>query len=153
VLVLRLKGELRRLVRTDAVAQIVSEGMVGGKVIEINPGNSAEPVADNDTIATRPSTDLADVLNSVGATLQGFRESEGTVAKLLKDPEAYTALLNLLKQSEKTMAAVQQDAEAMKRVPVLGGYVEDPHALLVRPNCERNRWVFAEADLFEPGRA
>ena len=153
VLVLRLKGDLRRLVRTDAVAQIVSEGMVGGKVIEINPGRSAEPVADNDTIASRPSTELSDVLNQVGATLQGFQQSEGTLAKLLKDPEAYQALLGLMKQSEKTMAAMQQDAEAMKKVPVLGGYVEDPQALLVRPNCERNRWIFPEADLFEPGRA
>lgn len=32
-------------------------------------------------------------------------------------------------------------------------YVEDTQSLLVRPNSERNRWVLAEADLFEPGRA
>jgi hypothetical protein len=31
--------------------------------------------------------------------------------------------------------------------------VEDPVALLVRPNAERNRQVFAVDDLFEPGRA
>src|SRR5207248_1827394 len=40
-----------------------------------------------------------------------------------------------------------------KRLPLVNRYVEDPTALLVRPNCERNRQCFAEGDLFEPGRA
>ena len=153
VLRLRLKPELRHLVRADASAQIVSEGMVGGKVVEIDPGRAAEPVADGALIATRPSTELTDVLAQVSGTLQGIRDGQGTLGKLAKDPEGYAALLALLRQSEKTMASVQRDADALKRVPVLGGYVEDPQALLVRPNCERNRWVFTGADLFEPGRA
>jgi phospholipid/cholesterol/gamma-HCH transport system substrate-binding protein len=153
VLTLRLKGDLRRLVRADARAQIVSEGMVGGKVIEIDPGTAAEAVAEGAPIATRPSTDLTDVLADVSGTLQGIRDGQGTIGKLLKDPDGYAALLALLRQSEKTMASVQQDADAIKRVPVIGGYVEDPQDLLVRPNCERNRWCFADTDLFEPDRA
>jgi phospholipid/cholesterol/gamma-HCH transport system substrate-binding protein len=56
-------------------------------------------------------------------------------------------------RSKDTMAAIQRDAEALKKVPIIGGYVEDPVALLVRGNCERNRRVFAESELFEPGRA
>jgi phospholipid/cholesterol/gamma-HCH transport system substrate-binding protein len=153
VLRLRLKPDLRNLVRTDASAQIVSEGMVGGKVVEVDPGTSAEPVADDALIATRPSAELTDVLAQVSGTLQGIRDGQGTLGKLAKDPEGYAALLALLRQGEKTMASVQQDADALKRVPLIGGYVEDPQALLVRPNCERNRWVFADADLFEPDRA
>jgi phospholipid/cholesterol/gamma-HCH transport system substrate-binding protein len=153
VLRLRLKGPFRSLVRADASAQIASEGMVGGKVVEIEPGTATEPVPDNALIATRPGADLNDVLAQVSGTLQGIRDGEGTIGKLARDPEGYAALLSLLKQSEKTMASVQQDADALKRVPYLGGYVEDPQALLVRPNCERNRWCFAGTDLFEPGRA
>jgi phospholipid/cholesterol/gamma-HCH transport system substrate-binding protein len=153
VLRLRLRAELRNLVRADASAQIVSEGMVGGKVVEIDPGRSDQPVADEALIATRPSAELTDVLAQVSGTLQSIRDGEGTLGKLAKDPEGYAALLALLRQSEKTMASVQRDADALKRVPVLGGYVEDPQALLVRPNCERNRWVFTEGELFEPGRA
>jgi phospholipid/cholesterol/gamma-HCH transport system substrate-binding protein len=153
VLRLRLREVLRNLVRADAQAQIVSEGMVGGKVIEIDPGTAAEVVPDDALIASRPGAELADVLSQVSGTLQGIRDGEGTIGKLVKDPEGYAALLSLLRQSEKTMASVQQDADALKRVPVLGGYVEDPHELLVRPNCERNRWCFADTDLFEPARA
>ncbi len=51
------------------------------------------------------------------------------------------------------MAAIQRDADALKKVPIIGGYVEDPVALLVRSDCERNRRTFAESELFEPGRA
>jgi phospholipid/cholesterol/gamma-HCH transport system substrate-binding protein len=153
VLVLRLRGEVRHLVRADAVAQIMSEGMVGGKVVELYPGRAAEPVADNALIATLPSADLNETVARVGRALEEFRDSEGTIAKLVNNPEAYDALVSLMKQSERTMESVQKDAEALKRVPFVGGYVEDPRELLVRPNCERNRLVFAEADLFEPGRA
>jgi phospholipid/cholesterol/gamma-HCH transport system substrate-binding protein len=153
VLRLRLKGNLRNLVRADASAQIVSEGMVGGKVVEIEPGTAADRVSDDALIATRPSAELTDVLAAVSGTLQGIRDGEGTLGKLAKDPEGYAALLRLLHQGEKTMVSVQEDADALKRVPIIGGYVEDPQSILVRPNCERNRWQFAETDLFEPGRA
>jgi phospholipid/cholesterol/gamma-HCH transport system substrate-binding protein len=153
VLRLRLKGSLRNLVRADASAQIVSEGMVGGKVVEIEPGTASDRVSDDALIATRPSAELTDVLAAVSGTLQGIRDGEGTLGKLAKDPEGYAALLRLLHEGEKTMVSVQQDADALKRVPIIGGYVEDPQSILVRPNCERNRWPFAEADLFEPGRA
>jgi phospholipid/cholesterol/gamma-HCH transport system substrate-binding protein len=154
VLRLRLDGRLRHLVRADASVRIASEGMIGGKVLEIHPGNSAaEPVADNAVLASKPSAELADVLGQVNHTLEGIRSGEGTLGKLAKDPEAYAALITLLRQSQDTMASIQQDADALKRLPFVRGYVEDAQALLVRPNCERNRQCFAEAELFEPGRA
>src|SRR5437867_302943 len=45
VLVMRIAGKHRDLVRADAVAQIVAEGMVGGKVVEIHPGSDSAPAA------------------------------------------------------------------------------------------------------------
>jgi phospholipid/cholesterol/gamma-HCH transport system substrate-binding protein len=151
---LRLDGRLRSLVRADATVQIASEGMIGGKVVEINPGTAAaQPVEDDALLASRPATELTDVLGQVQTTLEGIREGQGTVGKLLKDPEAYTRLLAALQQSQETLKSIQQDADALKRMPIVRSYVEDPHALLVRPNCERNRQTFTESELFEPGRA
>jgi phospholipid/cholesterol/gamma-HCH transport system substrate-binding protein len=154
ILCLRLSGRLRHLIRADASAQIVSEGMIGGKVVEIDPGSAAAPVIEeNARLASRPTRDLADVLGQVNAALEGIRNGQGTVGKLVQDPEAYASMLALLQQSRDTLAAFQQDAEALKRLPVVRSYVEDPQALLVRSDCERNRQFFAEGDLFEPGRA
>ena len=54
VLKLRLDAGVRHLVRADASAQIIGEGLVGGKVVEIQPGREeSEPVADGAFIASR----------------------------------------------------------------------------------------------------
>jgi phospholipid/cholesterol/gamma-HCH transport system substrate-binding protein len=168
VLRLRLKGEFRHLVRVSSTVQIVSEGMIGGKVLEIRPPArrpggplpDMTPATSDALLASAPSAELADVLGDVGLALKGIQGGEGTLGKLVKDPRAYEALLALLQngtdavdRGKDTMTAIQRDAEALKKVPILGGYVEDPVALLVRGNCERNRRTFSESELFEPGRA
>jgi phospholipid/cholesterol/gamma-HCH transport system substrate-binding protein len=157
---LRLKGEYRHLVRADSSVKIVSEGMLGGKVLEIRHGRpqpggptAPGPALEGSLLASEPSADLADILGEVGHTLKGIQGGEGTLGKLARDQQAYDSLVGLLRQGTATMQSIQQDAEALKRLPVVGGYVEDPVALLVRPGSERNRQWFAEDDLFEPGRA
>lgn len=151
---LRLDGRLRRLVRADASAEIVSEGMIGGKVVEIHPGSvSAAPVEENARLGSLSTSDLTDVLSQLHAALDGMRNGQGTVGKLLKDPEAYASMLALLQQSRETMCSLQQDADALKRLPLVRSYVEDSQELLVRADCDRSRQFFAATDLFEPGRA
>ncbi len=154
VLHLRLDGRFRPLVRTDARVLIASEGLIGGKVLEITPGTAAAgPVAENALLASQPTADLSAVLAELQKALGEVREGQGTVTKLLRDPQVYSTLLALLQQSQETLSSFQQDAQALKRLPVVRSYVEDPDALLIRPNCERQRQCFSEADLFEPGRA
>jgi outer membrane protein OmpA-like peptidoglycan-associated protein len=155
---LRIRGDFRRLVRSESVVDIVSEGMIGGKVLEVRrgahkPGTPDEPAADGALLAGVSSRELTDVLGQVGETLRGIQGGEGTLGKLARDQQAYDAFVALLLQGQDTLRSIQRDAEAVGRLPVVGRYVEDPTAILVRPNCERNRKVFAAEDLFEPGRA
>ena len=88
------------------------------------------------------------------------RQPHGSLGKLLNDPQAYDSLVSLLRssndvadRSKDTLTSIQRDADALKKLPLIGGYIEDPTALLVRPKSERNRRVYAESELFEPGRA
>jgi phospholipid/cholesterol/gamma-HCH transport system substrate-binding protein len=157
---LRLKGEFRRLVRVDSAVRIVSEGMIGGKVLEIHrrpraSGGTApdEPAADGALLTGESSQELNDVLGQVGDALKGIQTGEGTLGKLARDQQAYDALVNLLTQGKDTLTSIQQDADAVKRLPIVNRYVEDTTALLVRPHCERPRQYFAEEELFEPRRA
>ena len=46
-----------------------------------------------------------------------------------------------LAKSDEAVTTLQQDADALKRLPVVGAYVEDPTALLQRYNCARERRV------------
>jgi phospholipid/cholesterol/gamma-HCH transport system substrate-binding protein len=156
---LRLKGELRHLVLRDCAVRIVSEGMIGGKVLEIRrprkagEGSPSEPAENGAVLASEPSQEINDVVGQVGKTLEGIQAGEGTLGKLARDPEVYDALVEVLKQGKGTLSSMQQDADALKRLPIVNRYVEDPITLLCRGKCERNRQSFAEEDLFEPGRA
>jgi phospholipid/cholesterol/gamma-HCH transport system substrate-binding protein len=151
---LRLDGRFRRLVRADASAQIVNESVLGGKVVEIDPGSpSSKPVEDHAIIASRPTAEVADVLAGVDSALQEIRQGKGTLGKLLKDDRAHDDLLHMLQQGRETLASIQQDADALKTMPIIRSYVKDAHKLLIRPECEVNRQWFGEADLFESGHA
>jgi len=153
-LVLRIDGSVKPLLRADAVAQIVPEGMIGGKVVEIHPGSdAADPIQDNASIASRPSTELADLLAQVNSTLGVLGRGEGTLGKLVKNEDAYDELVHLLRQSRGTMSSLKQNSDALKGLPLVRNYVQDPAKELIRPDCERNVKWFREADLFEPGRA
>lgn len=151
---LRLHSKFRHLVRQDASAQIVGESIVGGKVIEIDPGSAqAPPVAEGARLATRPTAELADVLSQFDTVLQGVRDGKGTLGKLVNDDKAHDELVGLLKVGRGTLASIKDDADALKSMPLVRSYVKDPQKLLVRPNCSVNRQVFAEGELFEPGNA
>jgi phospholipid/cholesterol/gamma-HCH transport system substrate-binding protein len=151
---LRLRGTYRHLVRADSRVQIVSEGMLGAKVLEILAGSPSAPLAKhNQMLQSTPATELADVLTEVRETLGGLRDGQGTLGKLAQDPALYEALLDTVHQGKQALVSAQRTTDAVKRLPLVGGYIEDPEALLVRPRCERNRQVFAEEELFEPGRA
>jgi outer membrane protein OmpA-like peptidoglycan-associated protein len=169
ILRLRIKGKHRNSVKGGSTVVIVNEGMLGGKVVEIRPpariaGAAApdtRPAAEDALLASAESAELTDVLGSVGDALAGLKKGEGTLGKLAKDPQAYDALVDLLKSSRKTVEqgqdtidSIRRDADALKKVPILGRYVErSAQDLLVRQQMERNRKIFAEAELFEPGRA
>jgi hypothetical protein len=154
VLTMRIRQEFRGQVRKDSQAQIVSVGMLGAKAVEIHPGSVNAPAADEgDQLASLPSKELTDAVEKFTTTIDNVAKGEGTLGKLARDPQAYNSLLALLDQSRSTMATFQQDAEALKRLPVVGGYVEDPQALLVRPRHKTHRKWFRESELFETGQA
>lgn len=162
VLRLKLKGEYRRLIRPDAVVRIESDGLVGGKVLEIKaaPAPSAAPM---DVVIAEDQMlqgDSSDLMENVGAALNDVREGKGSLGKFLTDTQAHDAFVDMMHQgakalekSQETATSLQQDADALKRLPVVGAYVEDPAVLLQRYKSDRQRRIFNANELFEPSRA
>jgi phospholipid/cholesterol/gamma-HCH transport system substrate-binding protein len=159
---LRLKGDFRRLVRSDARVRIVGEGLVGGKVVEVlprrrSPGEPPAPLAENGAVLTAQATvEASDIMEQSSAVLQrasALLEGEGTVGKLLHDPKLYNAAVAALEQSKDTFTSLQENSDGLQRTWLMKGVVQKPHALLERFNSQRDRRVFAEADLFAPGQA
>jgi phospholipid/cholesterol/gamma-HCH transport system substrate-binding protein len=124
---------------------------------------------------------LAVVADRADAVLKEVQESQGTLVKLLKDDNLYeefhglakdarTAVQNanagivavqgdlaglkdFVRSGKDAAASLKQDADAIKSMPIIRSYVEDPVGKLVRPNATRERQFFNEEHLFQPGTA
>ncbi len=142
---LRIDAKLRELIRADASAQIMPVGMVGSKVIEIDPGSKAAPaVEDQAQIASRPLTDL---FSQAAKILDTLDQEKAQIHELIGNAN------QSVRQGHKTMASIQQASDAVKRLPGVRSFVEDTNEMLYRPNCERNAIWFPEPDLLIPSRA
>jgi phospholipid/cholesterol/gamma-HCH transport system substrate-binding protein len=97
--------------------------------------------------------DLTGTLGQIQAALDELQSGNGTLGKLAKNSEVYTQTLASLQEVRSMVASVKQNSDAIKSLPVVRSYVIDAQRELVRPECQRYRVWFAEADLFEPGRA
>jgi phospholipid/cholesterol/gamma-HCH transport system substrate-binding protein len=179
-LVLRVDERLRHLVRTDAVARIASEGLVGAKVVELSPGRPDAPaLADLNTIASERPVEITDLLKKAASTLarldaatqtaeQGLgelnaiagsiRRGEGSLGKLVRDEAAYQNLIDLAHRGERSLTALDENLTALKETWPLSRYFDrraylDRERVLFQPGSQRYSRAFRTDDLFEPGRS
>ena len=107
-------------IRSDTYANVITQGLLGDKYIELNsgtveagqikPGTIIKGVAqlevkdlvDASSVSVTKITEFVDKIESI---LDHFEKKEGTVAKLLKDP----ALYDNLKQSTTTLLAILKE--------------------------------------------
>lgn len=158
---LTIDRRFQHLVFADATATIVNEGMIGAKVVEIDPGQrESGPVADGSRITAGSTADLAGLLRQAQDMVSAVRQGQGTIGKLITDDKAYADVLAALEQTRKLMEksqatadSMKQDADAIKRLPIIRNYADDPATLLVRPAHVQHRQTIPADALFEPGRA
>lgn len=173
---LRLKVNAKYADRlyADASANLHSTGLLGGKVVAVNPGTPQSGPLQNGRLKAGTSPDLAqaaakigDVADEAKLLLQEVRSSTGTLNKLVKDDELYNDLKGLAKDSRRevnnvqnfvndgrdTMRSVRQGTDALSKMPLIRSYVEDATTLLVRPTARREGFTYNTIDIFEPGTA
>lgn len=178
--VLRLDQRLRGLVRVDARAKIVAEGLVGAKVVEIVPGRPDAPLLESDgRIAADPVTLPSDLLAQAQAAIaridkaaaaaergleettalvQSIKKGEGTLGKLARDDELYDRLTVVARRGDRALSALDDNLSALKETWPLSRYFDrraylDRDRLLYQPNAERKSQTLAVEDLFETDRA
>lgn len=62
-------------------------------------------------------------------------------------------LKQMVRKGNEAAETVKQDADAIKALPIIRGYVEDHAALLVRPHCQSQQVSYVPYDLFEGNNA
>src|SRR5262249_55851517 len=103
---LRLDKKFQPLLCADAKARISSEGVFGSDRTNIETGRDvSRRLQDGDEIATAEVPQLTDLL-------QEIRESNGTIAKLVKSDEAHKEVVELVKN---TQAMVKQGEETFRQ--------------------------------------
>jgi phospholipid/cholesterol/gamma-HCH transport system substrate-binding protein len=93
---LRLDGQVRGLLRTDSVATIVTEGIVGDEVLIIQPGSSASPeAAPFTTLPTKETSDVAALIQKSTALVTDASATMKTVGdRLTTTLDAVTTTVN-----------------------------------------------------------
>jgi phospholipid/cholesterol/gamma-HCH transport system substrate-binding protein len=139
---LRIAGKLRHLVRSDARVQVVSEGLLPGKIVRILPGQPDAPqVADDVELAALATPELAeelahataklnDVLGDVRTTLYEFRQGH-----VVTEIAAATSRLNrMLVRADETLQSVQRGEGTLGKLLKNDGLYKDLSATLTQVN-------------------
>jgi phospholipid/cholesterol/gamma-HCH transport system substrate-binding protein len=178
--VLRVDAGVSALIRSDATAGIGSRSALGGQVVEIELGRpDAPPRGLEEAIIARPTRGLNELIASsqsalerlnqaAGAAEEGLseltavasaiRRGDGTIGRLVNDPEAYDRLLALEARSAKVLSALGDNLEAIQRVWPISSYFDqrgyhDRAQALFQPGAEGECTVIPCETLFEADRA
>src|SRR5208337_1498931 len=107
-------------IRNDSYANVITQGLLGDKYIELNggtfeagqikPGSIIKGAAQLEVkdlveASSKSMVKVTDFVNKVDMILEHFGKSEGTVSKLLNDPSLY----NNLKESSALLQAFMKD--------------------------------------------
>jgi phospholipid/cholesterol/gamma-HCH transport system substrate-binding protein len=184
---MKLNGRFANRVYADATAQVHGSGMLGGRVIAINPGTPERgPLAGgrlrgvksfdmNDAVADARKT--ADEVRALAVETKGLvqeiRDSNGTLMKFIRDDDLHgdvksliaktdravdglekqvNGLSGFVKDGRETLRSVRQGTDALGRLPIVRGYVENSTALMVRPNHDVQAWYFEPSKIFHLDR-
>jgi phospholipid/cholesterol/gamma-HCH transport system substrate-binding protein len=109
---LELTEDLHQLVRTDSVASIETEGLVGGSYLGIAIGtDAAKPVEPNATIAGREPFEITDLMVQMGDTIT---KVNGIVDALSDDMErAVVGIADTADGAKALLSAVSGDLKQM----------------------------------------
>lgn len=118
---LRVLEDLRGLVRTDSVASIQTDGLVGNKFIQIEAGTDAAPQApDGATIQGSDPYDIADLMSQASTTLADINgvinELRGAINLALADVSKTTREANaIMHVLDREIQIILRDADVVVR--------------------------------------
>lgn len=137
VVVLVIQKEVQKFIKTDAIASIGSDGLVGDKVVTIAPGSSSNKIIkDNAFIASKSPLEMEDLMVSVKKSADNaevitaqlalfaynMNHGNGTLAKLMNDKGFATKLDATMSNLESGTKGLSENMEAAKSNILLRGY-------------------------------
>ncbi len=115
MVILVVKKEVQQFIKTDAVAAIGSDGLMGDKILTITPGTqSTKQVSDNDMINSKSPIEMADVMSSLKTSVDNagiitaqlaqisykMNNGNGALSRLISDEQFSNSLQGTLTNLE-----------------------------------------------------
>jgi phospholipid/cholesterol/gamma-HCH transport system substrate-binding protein len=119
-----IDSKIRPFIKTDSKATVISEGLVGNKIVEITSGSITQPgVKDGDILLTLKPIDTEDILKSLKETgdnasqmskdladiVSKVNQGKGTLGQLVNDESLYRHI-------DSTMMAFSQSTGEVNRL-------------------------------------
>lgn len=111
---LKVNKDYQEMIRTDSVARLTTEGLLGNRYVSISRGFTGVPVQEGGEV---PGVDVApidtvfdktiQVADRVNAILRDLQEGKGTVGRLLTDESLFVDLRNTVDEAGKLVADVR----------------------------------------------
>lgn len=135
--ILVMKEEVRKFIKTDATASIGSDGLMGDKVLTISPGaKSQKVIEDNGQIASVDGIEMQDLMKSVKKSVDNvgiisdelaifshsMNNGNGALARLIKDDKMANSVSNTLSNLESGTKGFSENMEAAKSNFLFRGY-------------------------------
>ncbi len=149
-LTLRITNQVRGLIRTDSVATIATEGVVGDKVLLIGPGSSTAPEATpHTTLPSKETSDIADLVQKSAALVTNASDTMKVVAdRLTIALDSVTATVNNtddlvvgLKQGRGTVGMLLRDERTAADVRTAIANVRDATSSLNHASAQADALV------------
>ena len=166
-----IRSRARTILHKNTQAQIKTQGLLGSMIIVlVNPpifATETAPLENNDLIIGVDPFDLFEITDKALASVQRFEQSatsferiiediragEGTLGKLVYDPELYNSMVATAQETERLMTNLGDDAEAL--VMLATQATEGVESILGK--LDEGEGTFAqllnEADLYESVQA
>lgn len=137
IVVLVMKEDVRKFIKTDATASIGSDGLMGDKVLTISPGSkSTKIIDDNGQLASVDGIEMHDIMKSVKKSVDNIgvisdeiaifshsmNNGNGALARLVKDDKMANSVSNTLSNLESGTKGFSDNMEAAKSNFLLRGY-------------------------------
>ena len=157
-LTLQITDQVRGLIRTDSVATIATEGVVGDKVLLIGPGSSTAPeAAPHSTLPSKETNDIADLVQKSTALVTNASDTMKVVAdRLTTTLDAVTTTVNNaddlvvgLKQGRGTAGMLLRDEKTAADIRTAIANVRDATSSLNHASAQADALVsdFQSRDL------
>ncbi len=156
---LSIEKEIQPFIKTDAVASIGSDGLMGDKLVLITPGTNTSPVAKNGAklLSTNP-VDVDKIMNNISKIsanasvvtdgladiVAKINSGKGTVGRLLADNKLADRLESTIETAKQTAASINKTSnaadetlQAAKSNFLLRGYFKKKEKQRIKDSTEK----------------